>query len=296
LESTEGNLNRLNDLIAEIRRQLKPLGRQAEVARKAAVIQAEVRDAKARLLADDLVQATLAMESDLADERAMQERRRALEESLEAAREAEVAAEESVREGLPRLTSAQETWYSRAAPKERVASTLQIARERTRNAEADPGEVRPTRDPDELEREADAVSEQEAELTAQLEEKSEALELASERRAELEEAHRQEETRFAGLIRAAADRREGLARLSGQVNSLRSRAEAAEAEIGRLTAAQQEAAERAAAAERAFTALESKVAGLDDGEEGLDAEHELAQAELEKVEAEITELRRAETQ
>ena len=143
LESTEGNLNRLNDLISEIRRQLKPLGRQAEVARKAAVIQAEVRDAKARLFADDLVQATLAMQSDLADEKAMRERRRELEDALEAARETEVAAEESVREGLPRLTAAQETWYSLAALKERVASTLSIARERMRNAEADPGEVRP---------------------------------------------------------------------------------------------------------------------------------------------------------
>src|SRR5690606_21051160 len=73
LESTEGNLNRLNDLIAEIRRQLKPLGRQADVARKAAVIQAEVRDANARLLADALAQATLARECDPADERAMHE-------------------------------------------------------------------------------------------------------------------------------------------------------------------------------------------------------------------------------
>ena len=35
LEACEGNLNRLSDLIGEIRRQLKPLGRQAEVARKA---------------------------------------------------------------------------------------------------------------------------------------------------------------------------------------------------------------------------------------------------------------------
>ena len=45
LEACEANLNRLSDLINEIRRQLKPLGRQAEVARKAAIIQAEVRDA-----------------------------------------------------------------------------------------------------------------------------------------------------------------------------------------------------------------------------------------------------------
>lgn len=54
LEAMETNLTRLNDLAGEIRRQLKPLGRQAEVAREAQGIAAEVRDAKARLLADDV--------------------------------------------------------------------------------------------------------------------------------------------------------------------------------------------------------------------------------------------------
>src|ERR687889_1476619 len=82
LEACEGNLTRLQDLIAEIRRQLKPLGRQAEVARKAAVVQAEVRDARARLLADDLVQANRALASDLADEAAMKQRRLELEAAL----------------------------------------------------------------------------------------------------------------------------------------------------------------------------------------------------------------------
>ena len=77
--------------------------------------------------------------------------------------------------------------------------------------------------------------------------------------------------------RAAADRREGLARLTGQVNSLRSRAEAAEAEIGRLSGAR----DRGGAAGRARPAgrspsLETQVAGVDDGELGLDSEHEQA--------------------
>ena len=51
LEAMEGNLNRLNDLTAELRRQLKPLGRQADLARRAAGIQADLRDARLRLLA-----------------------------------------------------------------------------------------------------------------------------------------------------------------------------------------------------------------------------------------------------
>src|SRR5215210_2771940 len=109
LEACEGNLNRLSDLITEIRRQLKPLGRQAEVARRAAIIQAELRDAKARLLADELVQATLTLESDLADERAMQQRRVALEEALDKSRQSEAEAETAVRRAGPALVSAQET-------------------------------------------------------------------------------------------------------------------------------------------------------------------------------------------
>ncbi|GAB2507185.1 chromosome segregation protein SMC [Microbacterium petrolearium] len=56
LEAMEQNLTRLSDLAGEIRRQLKPLGRQAEIAREAQTIAAVVRDAKARLLADDVVQ------------------------------------------------------------------------------------------------------------------------------------------------------------------------------------------------------------------------------------------------
>lgn len=55
LEAMEANLTRLSDLAGELRRQLKPLGRQAEIAREAATIAAVVRDAKARLLADELV-------------------------------------------------------------------------------------------------------------------------------------------------------------------------------------------------------------------------------------------------
>ena len=55
LDAMQTNLTRLSDLASEIRRQLKPLGRQAEVARKAQSVAAVARDAKARILADDVV-------------------------------------------------------------------------------------------------------------------------------------------------------------------------------------------------------------------------------------------------
>ena len=132
LEACEGNLNRLADLITEIRRQLKPLGRQAEVARKAAVVQAEARDARARLLADDLVQATLALESELADEAVLRQRRADVEAALHEARRVELEAEEVLRASAPRVAAAQEIWYALAGLRERVSTTTSIARERMR--------------------------------------------------------------------------------------------------------------------------------------------------------------------
>ena len=71
---------------------------------------------------------------------------------------------------------------------------------------------------------------------------------------------------------------------------MRSRASAAEQEIGRLTTAKAEVEDRAAAAQREFTGLENKIAGLDVGESGLDAELETAEAELERLTAELSAL------
>ena len=55
LDAMQANLTRLNDLAGEIRRQLTPLGRQADIAREAQSIAATVRDARARLLTDDVL-------------------------------------------------------------------------------------------------------------------------------------------------------------------------------------------------------------------------------------------------
>src|SRR5882724_6813307 len=55
LDAMQANLTRLTDLTTELRRQLKPLGKQAEIARRAQVVQADLRDAKLRLAAEDLV-------------------------------------------------------------------------------------------------------------------------------------------------------------------------------------------------------------------------------------------------
>ncbi|WP_028655955.1 chromosome segregation protein SMC [Nocardioides sp. J54] len=292
LDSTEGNLNRLNDLLSEIRRQLKPLGRQAEVARRAATVQADVRDARARLLADDLVTARTALEQELADESVLLTRRAEVEASIATAREQEARLEAALREDLPALSAAQETLSSLNALRERFRGTQGLAAERVRNAAgvAD-AEVSQGRDPDELEAEAERVAAQEAEIAALVAEQQTALEDAVQHRRDAEDAAATEERRVAALLRAAADRREGLARLHGQVNTLRSRATSAEEEMGRLEAARKDALARAEKAQRDFTALETRVAGLDAGEEGLDAEHEAAVAALDDLDERLAKVR-----
>jgi chromosome segregation protein len=292
LDSTEGNLTRLQDLISEIRRQLKPLGRQAEVARRAAVVQADVRDARARLLADDLVTARTALQLDLADEGALLERRAAVAAATEEARLAEAALEAALREDLPALASAQETWFALSGLGERLRGTAGLAAERLRNARegAEPAPAT-GRDPDQLVAEADRVRAQEQQIGTEVERNRAALATASSTRQEVEQAHVEEDRRVTALERAAADRREGLARLHGQVNALRSRAAAADEEVGRLTGTRQDAVARAERAQRDFTALESRVAGLDAGEEGLDAEHEGAASALADLEDRLAKTR-----
>ncbi len=293
LDSTEGNLTRLTDLLTEIRRQLKPLGRQAEVARKAAAVQADVRDARARLLADDLVTARTALEQEMADESVLVERRAVVEAEIARTREAEAALEAALREDLPALAKAQETWFALSGLRERLRGTQSLASERVRNAassEDDPTE-RGGRDPDQLEAEAERVRAQEKAIADEVERHRLAMDEAVAARKAAEDAAAEEERRVAGLVRAAADRREGLARLHGQVNALKSRAAAAADEVGRLSLAREDARARAARAQKDFTALETQVAGLDAGEEGLDAEHEAAVAALDDLSDRLAKLK-----
>jgi len=290
LDSTDGNLTRLNDLLSEIRRQLKPLGRQAEVARRASVVQADARDARARLLADDLVTARTALEQELADESVLVERRAEVEAAVERARKAESALEAALREDLPALATAQENWFALCGLRERLKGTASLAAERVRNAAVDP-ETQTGRDPEQLVVEADRVRSQEGEINAQVVRNRAALDESLALRQKSESAHAEEDQRVAGLQRAAADRREGLARLHGQVNALKSRAVAAQDELGRLSSAREEAVSRADRAQRDFTSLETKVAGLDAGEEGLDAEHEGASSGLADIEERLAKVR-----
>ncbi|RSS20628.1 chromosome segregation protein SMC [Streptomyces sp. WAC05458] len=295
LDAMQANLARVQDLTDELRRQLKPLGRQAAVARRAAVIQADLRDARLRLLADDLVRLREALEAEIADEAALKERKEAAERELGKALRREADLEDEVRRLTPRLQRAQQTWYELSQLAERVRGTVSLADARVKSATSAPPEERRGRDPEELEREAARVREQEAELEAALEAAERALEDTVAHRADLERELALEERRLKDAARAIADRREGLARLSGQVGAARSRAASAQAEIERLAEARDESRERAAAAQEEYEALRAEVDGLDADDQELAERHETAKHRLAEAEAALSAAREAAT-
>ncbi|WUR79898.1 AAA family ATPase [Streptomyces phaeochromogenes] len=295
LDAMQANLARVQDLTDELRRQLKPLGRQAAVARRAAVIQADLRDARLRLLADDLVRLRGALQAEVADEAALKERKESAEAELKKALQREAMLEDEVRRLTPRLQRAQQTWYELSQLAERVRGTVSLADARVKSATAQPPEERRGRDPEDMEREAARIREQEAELEAALEAAERALEDTVSHRADLERELAVEERRLKDVARAIADRREGLARLNGQVNAARSRAASAQAEIDRLASARDEAQERAVAAQEEYEQLKAEVDGLDAGDEELSEQHETAKRALADAESALTEAREAAT-
>ncbi|MFE1818101.1 AAA family ATPase [Streptomyces anulatus] len=280
LDAMGANLARVQDLTDELRRQLKPLGRQAAVARRAAVIQADLRDARLRLLADDLVTLRDALRDEIADEAELKKRKDAAEAELRTALAREAELEGEVRRLAPRLQRAQQTWYELSQLAERVRGTISLADARVRSASQAPAEERRGRDPEDMEREAARIREQEAELTAALEAAEHALEDTVAHRADLERELAAEERRLKDAARAIADRREGLARLNGQVNAARGRAGSAQAEIDRLAASRDEAQERAVSAQEEYEQLKAEVEGLDAEDEELTVRHEEAKQAL----------------
>ena len=293
LDATAANLARLSDLTTELRRQLKPLGRQAEMARRAATIQADLRDARLRLAADDLlirrgefagaddIETTLRREHDEATAR------------LATASEQLAAGEAAVASLSSRSEAAQQTWFGLSALAERVGATVRIASEREQYLEAEPA-VSTGPDPDALDAEADEVAEQERGLLAELGGARSALEAARVELTAKESAATEAERAHLAAVRAEADRREGLARLTGQVETGRARVESIDDTVARLTAAIDEAAARTEAARAEFETIQSRIGELDQGEVGLDEHHDRSVASMRAADERVAELQAAE--
>ncbi|SFO81563.1 condensin subunit Smc [Amycolatopsis arida] len=294
LTAMQANLDRLNDLTAELRRQLKPLGKQAEIARKAQAVQAELRDARLRLLADDLVTQRAELAREEADEHAARARRAEVEQALEVATSEQTELEDALAEDAPRLAAAQDTWYKLSALAERLRGTVRLAVERERHLSAEVQAPTGGRDPEELLAEAERVAEREEELTAAVAEARATLSATVERREELERRLQAAEKEHMAAVRAIADRREGLAKLTGQVEALRSKTGATAEEIERLTVGIEEAAARAEVAVEELEQARAEGGVEESDDAGLQERHDRAVRANDAAKARVEELVRAE--
>nr|WP_281373613.1 chromosome segregation protein SMC [Haloechinothrix aidingensis] len=294
LNGMQANLDRLNDLTSELRRQLKPLGKQAELARKAQTVQSELRDARLRLYADDLVTQRTTLAKEEADEQAARARRNEVEQALESATAEQTELEESLAADAPKLAAAQDTWYKLSALAERLRGTVRLAVERQRHLSADVHEHTGERDPEDMLAEAAEVAEQEAELTEAMEQARQTLNDTIAKREEVERVVQAAEERHMAAVRAIADRREGAAKLRGEVDALRSKDTATEEEIERLTSGIDEAARRAEQAAEELEQARSEGGISDEGDADLDSRYEQAVQARDAATARVEELVEAE--
>ena len=253
LADMDANLVRVLDLTNEIHRQLGPLARQARIARRASLIQARVRDAKSRLLADDLASALSKLSVLEASDESAATRRASLEQQIAAARAELSRLEDAERASSPALDQASSDWQSLTTITERLRGTLMAATQKVAlraTPELPPG----GEDPDVLDERARVAGAEDAALVGQVESARSALTSATRAREAAEDADDSASRELARVNRVIADHREMVARLTGDASTAASRLEAAIAEADRAWGAYRAAQERAEAAEKAVPA------------------------------------------
>ena len=261
LADMDANLVRVLDLTNEIHRQLGPLARQARVARRASLIQARVRDAKARLLADDLASALSKLSVLEASDESAAERRASLEEQIAAARAELSRLEDAERASSPALEQASSDWQSLTTITERLRGTLMAATQKV-SLRATPELPPGGEDPDVLDERARVAGAEDAALVGQVEAARSALTSATRAREAAEDADDSASRELARVNRVIADHREKVARLTGDASTAASRLEAAIAEADRAWGAYRAAQERAEAAEEAVPASSAGSVGV----------------------------------
>ena len=300
LADMDANLVRVLDLTNEIHRQLGPLARQARVARRASLIQARVRDAKARLLADDLSSALSKLSVLEASDESTAARRASLEEQIAAARAELARLEDAERASSPALEQASSDWQALTTITERLRGTLMAATQKV-SLRATPELPPGGEDPDVLDERARVAGAEDAALVAQVEEARSALTSATRAREAAEDADDSTSRELARVNRVIADHREKVARLTGDASTAASRLEAAIAEADRAWGAYRAAQERAEAAEKAVPAssvgsvgVGASVAGESSSEEEADGgaarAHTEASARRDAARARVDEL------
>ena len=287
LDAMQANLTRLSDLAGEIRRQLKPLGQQAEIAKEAASIAAIVRDARGRLLADEVVELRAAITGFSRSESERKTERIVLQEQLD---------QNKLREG--RLEQAQvgdavdlarRTAFGLESAQERLRGLYTLANQRLAllgqqgdnpNVGATISQSAVQEALDEADRLALGVSEAEEAVGAAAAESATA-------KASLDSLDDEISAQSALISRHELE----LVGLASRVDVASSTLAAARNGLVRQQAALADAEERRDSTRTEFVSLETEAATNSEGDGSLDSAYEVAESLVATVQAEIEQLR-----
>ena len=287
LDAMQANLTRLSDLAGEIRRQLKPLGQQAEIAREAQLIAAIVRDARARLLADDVAQLREALTRFSRTENERKSERIVLQEQLDQARLRVARIEQSMvgdavdraRQTAFALEQVQDHLrglYTLANQKlALLGSASEAASTATTISDSMVAEVRA-----EADRLRGDVTTAEVAVGA-------AAGATATAKASLDSLDEEISAQSALVSRHDLE----VARLASQIDVAKSRLAATQGELVRQQAALADVEQRREATRAEFVALEAEAAISDSGDGQLDTRYEEAEALVRGVQSEIETMR-----
>ncbi|KAA8819662.1 chromosome segregation protein SMC [Bifidobacterium rousetti] len=271
LANTETNLNRLDDLLGEIRRQMGPLGRQARVSRRADAIRVSLRDARSRLYADDAVAAMRRRDAVHADLTRVRGDLGAARRELAQVKVRIEQVETAVGRSSPAIDTVNQTWRALTQIRERLDALAALADERGRSLAgqvvANPGEDPSILEHRAAELESQAKVQSEAAANARL-----ALDKATESRAAGEQRLASVRQTLDELRRTAQERDARVAKLREMIAREESAVQLAQGRAKDLAAQSESlAAQRADALTQRDRLREASDPDADDGSEALDA-------------------------
>ncbi|UFS61137.1 AAA family ATPase [Subtercola endophyticus] len=289
LEAMQANLTRLSDLAGEIRRQLKPLGRQAEVAKEAQGIASIVRDARARLLADEVVTLRQALDAHSQSENERRTERIVLQERLEQ-NQLRITRIEQEQVG-DAVDLARRTAFGLESVQERLRGLFTLANQRLALLGSEQGahDVSPSVSPSMVQDARDEAIRLVAAVAAAEQGWLDAQGRTQAARQSLDAVDEQIAVQSALVSKHDLE----LSKLGGQLESANSRLAAVRGEDLRQQNALDAAGDRRERLQADFVALEAQAALDDTGQTDLDEAYEFAQAAVFEAEAEIEQLRDA---
>jgi len=287
LDAMQGNLTRLSDLAGEIRRQLKPLGHQAEIAKEAQSIASIVRDARARILADDVVVLRAAITESTRSESERKTERIVLQEQLDQAKLRESRIEHA--QVGDAVDVSRRTAFGLESAQERLRGLYTLANQRLAllGQQGDSPDSRPGVSRQMV---TDALDEV-AQLTQRVVD-AESAWIDSQGATGVARANLDgldEQIAYQSSLVSRHDLE--VSKLTGQAEAAGSRLAAVRGEVLRQQNARDAARDRRAIIHAEFTVLESEAALGDASDTDLDGAYETAQSEVVAAEAEIDRLR-----